>query len=323
MPMTEYRTAPAPPRRFGTALLRTEIDGDDDHGYRWTRRPGAAAPEPFADPARSADPALLALTVPETRGAVRLALGAPDGTARWYRADAPAAAASLLLYTDRGHELAGELHGLGRLLRRLHDSGPASWLGPDPADADPAAAHRLPRGWRRLHHWLDGAAAIGDAPPARDRLVAVVGTDRWELLRRWTTDVARSPAVRCHGAPGLGSLVPGGAGGDPVLLTGEDLAVAPWTWDLGWVVGELVELSWQLGRSTGLPELLTALFTGYGQDLGPDWSRHAALRITLHVHDFSAYTHGSADILREYADFLAFLIDQSAGAAGRPEREQS
>lgn len=323
MSMTDHRAAPAPPRSFGTALLRTEIDGNDDDGYRWTRRPGPAAPQPFADPARSTDPALLALTVPETRGAVRLTLGVPDGAARWYPTDAPTAAASLLLYTDRGHELAGDLHGLGRLLRRLHDSGPAPWDRPDPDDPAPTADQRLPRGWRRLHRWLDGAAAVGDAAPARDRLGAVLGSHRWQLLRDWTAEVAVSPAARCHGAPGLGSLVPAGRRGDPVLLTGEDLAVAPWTWDLGWVVGELVELSWQLGRSTGLPELLAALFTGYGRDLGPDWSRYAALRITLHVHDFSAYTHGSADILRGYSDFLAFLIDQPAGVTGRAEGEPS
>lgn len=318
MPVMEQHTTPAPPRRFGTTLLRTEVDGDDTHGFRWTRRPGPSAPEPFSDPARSTDPVLLALTVPETRGAVRMALGTPDGQARRYRADSPTAAASLLLYTDRGPELSGDLHGLGRLLRRLHDSGPAPWAVDDSDDGRTPAA-LLPRGWTRLRRWLDGEPTVGDAADARIRLREVLGPHRWELLRRWTSDIARSPAGRSHGAPGLGSLVPGGHHDDPVLLTGEDVAIAPWTWDLGWVVGELVELSWQLAAPAGLPDLLGALFTGYGRDLGPLWSRSAALRIVLHVHDFSAYTHGSADILRGYADFVAFLVDQQPSG---PEQER-
>lgn len=304
---------PAPPRRFGTALLQTAVDGDDEHGYRWTRRPGPAAPAGFADPTHSTDPALLTLTVPETRGAVRLALGTPDGAARHYRADAPASIASLLLYADRGHELAADLHGLGRLLRRLHDSAFA---------AGPATATELPRGWQRLAHWLHDRPATGDAGTARETLQGQLGVDRWNRLRRWTDAVADAPAGRCHGAPGLGSVIPGGQRDDPVLLTGEDVAAAPWTWDLGWVVGELVELTWQLGRSTGLPELLGALFTGYGRDLGDQWSRHAALRIALHVHDFSAYTTGSADILRGYGDFVAFLIDHQRDADRRTIPEQ-
>jgi phosphopantothenoylcysteine decarboxylase/phosphopantothenate--cysteine ligase len=80
--------------------------------------------------------------------------------------------------------------------------------------------------------------------------------------------------------------------------------------DLGWVVGELVELKWQVGGDPGQWQRLTdALCDGYGRELGPDWHRMAALRVLLHVHDFAGYAGGTGDWLESYVGFLRFLID--------------
>ncbi|GAA2016400.1 hypothetical protein JL107_09875 [Nakamurella flavida] len=291
---------PQPPRQFGTDLLRTRVSGDGTRGFEWVRRPGPAAPAGFVDPAASTDPAVVELAGADLPDCARPVLGVPLGDGRRYRVDGPVAVASVLLYSGGGAELTGSLQALGRTLRHLHaltPAGPATALGP-------------PRGLLRLTRWLDGFPAAGDADDGRTRLRARLGVRRWDDLRGWAAALLAGPTVLSHGAPGLGSLVPGRAGAAPALLTGEDLAAASWEWDVGWVVGELVELCWQLGTDTGLRALLGGLFEGYGRDLGTHWHRAAALRIALHVHDFSAYTRGSADILLGYGDFLAFLIDQ-------------
>ncbi|MFC9635106.1 hypothetical protein ACFTY8_39130 [Streptomyces mirabilis] len=86
--------------------------------------------------------------------------------------------------------------------------------------------------------------------------------------------------------------------------------MAPWPTDLGWLVGELIELSWTYGGDPhDWQAFLTSLYSGHGNDLGAQWNRAAALRIALHLHDFSAYVAWQPHEVRRYAGFLRFLID--------------
>ena len=152
--------------------------------------------------------------------------------------------------------------------------------------------------------------AVGDAAVARDRLRTSLGAERWDLVRTWCRAARTGTRVLSHGAPGLGSLVVGGRHTGPVLLTGEDLSAAHWSFDLGWIVGELVELAWQLGwDGARWQPLLDALFAGYGDDLGAAWHRCASVRVLLHVHDFCAYTDRTSRALPAYGDFVCFLVD--------------
>ncbi|MDE3723107.1 phosphotransferase [Nocardiopsis sp. N85] len=287
-------------RSYGTRLLRTTVSRDEN-GFVWVRRPGPDAPAPFAPARISADPALETAAV-EGVGGLRLALGTPVGEGRLYRAFGPDTVAGRLLYGGGGPGLSVHLRGLGAMLRHLHGITPA----------EGTAALGRPRGLDRLGRWLaDPAPERVDAAgrAARERL----GDRRWGLLRDWYGELLAAAPALCHGAPGLGSLVPGGEGAAAVLLTGEDLSAGPPVFDLGWTVGELTELAWQMGRGREIWQpLLTALFEGYGDDLGPHWYRWAALRTVLHTHDFSTYTEAAPDLVPKYADFVGHLIDAEA-----------
>jgi aspartyl-tRNA(Asn)/glutamyl-tRNA(Gln) amidotransferase subunit A len=76
----------------------------------------------------------------------------------------------------------------------------------------------------------------------------------------------------------------------------------------------LVELRWFTSGPTDhrpWQRLLDALYTGYGRDLGPDWTHWIGLRIALHLHDFSAYVGWSAGEVERYAALGAEIVDVS------------
>ncbi|WP_223768477.1 flavoprotein [Streptomyces huiliensis] len=298
------RTAPAlpadaaePGTEFGTGLLRTSVHPLPSGGARWRRTPGPLAPAPFAP--TDAEPYGLLRGVGDL-GGVRPALGVPHGPARLYDVGAEVSAAHVLLHEGPVADLEKPLHGLGRLLNAVHGLRP-----PAGAPAGP------PRGWRRLGDWLAGRAVSPRAACAQAQLRRGLGEERWAKALAWYERTVTDPDVTlAHGSPGLGSLVVDRATGGTDLLTGEDLGTAPWYVDLGWVVGELVELQWQVGGDKGAWQSLTdALFEGYGRDLGPEWNAVPVLRILLHVHDIAAYLDDFEHGFTHYRDFLRFLID--------------
>ncbi|MCZ0973047.1 hypothetical protein O1L55_19955 [Streptomyces albulus] len=138
-----------------------------------------------------------------------------------------------------------------------------------------------------------------------------LGEARWAQVLAWhSRTVTDTVTTFAHGAAGLGALVIDRDSGGIDLLIGEDVCMTPWYVDLGWVVGELVELQWQVGGDKGAWQSLTdALFEGYGRDLGQRWKEIAALRILLHVHDIAAYLDDFDRGFDHYCDFLRFLID--------------
>lgn len=287
---------------FGTTLLRTSVESHADSGYWWVRQPGPDAPDPFADHQLSVQGAIGAVMDTPSTAAVHLRRGAPEGAARRYRVGSSDSVASLLLGGPPETDVRAELHGLGCALRTLHD-----------APLEPEALG-LPRALLRLSRWVEGRPCAEGAQAARNQLVEDLGAPVWAQVRGWCSEARQAPPVVTHGAPGLGSVVLPGPGHPAALLTGEDLSAGPWMFDLGWVVGELVELAWQLGWPTRRWQvMLDALFAGYGESLGEQWCRWATLRVLLHVHDFSAYSPRSAKALPAYSIFLTYLTTQEPG----------
>lgn len=179
----------------------------------------------------------------------------------------------------------------------------------------------MPRGIVRLRDWLAGRARTPRAAYAAQFLRPGLGASCFELVTQWTAELAAdSSTVLSHGSAGLGSAVTGVEPGTVDLLTGEDLCAAPWYFDLGWLAGELVELQWHSDSEPGRwNDLLAALFDGYGRDLGADWARVVALRILLHLHDYTAYVAWLPHEFAKYLDFLGYLIDpSSSGGSADP-----
>ncbi|MET9838856.1 hypothetical protein ABZZ01_13815 [Streptomyces virginiae] len=300
-------------REFGTGLLHTVVTGDPDRGYTWVRRPGPLSPAPFAAPGLDlAGPhgpaAPIAPDAPDAQapaGAVRWAPGTetaePGG--RRYRVRGPESVARRLLHHGPDEDLVAVLEGVGRLLRTLHETPVPQDLAGDP--------QTRPRGLVRFTDWLAGRAASPRAAYAESRLRPRLGETRMAALHALCARIADEPdPVLCHGAPALGSLVPAVPSGGADLLIGEDLCLAPWYFDLGWILGELVELKWYRGDGhPAWPRLLDALFQGYGRDLGDEWGRLAALRVLLHLHDYTAYVGWDEKTFEKYTGFAMFLLD--------------
>ncbi|MET9404119.1 phosphotransferase [Kitasatospora sp. NPDC002965] len=296
---------------FGTGLLRTTVRRTV-HGYRWSRAPGPDAPSPFA--AVSPGTAALLAGLPAVPGTGRAAatgwlLGEEDGRGhRHYSARSPLSAARLLLPGDRRADgapptaLVDAVTGLGALLARLHRT-------PLPPGTPPPAPSRA---LRRLHAWLTDDSPVPGAELLRDAL----GARRHSTLVRGCS-AALAPGddgVLCHGAPGLGSLLPGGPGGAAAVFIGEDLCLAPPATDLGWLVGELIGLRWSLGA--GAPEawqrLVDAAAAGYGATAEVSDSFWPALRVAARVHDTVAYRPRPPDaVIPRFAPLLRGLLDAS------------
>ncbi|MFJ8626480.1 flavoprotein [Kitasatospora sp. NPDC093550] len=301
---------PASGEEFGTGLLRTSVRELPSGGRRWRRTPGPMAPTPFQPVDEELDRLLARVDLGDggdggdggggRGGGARLVPGTADGPSRRYDVRGEVSVAHLLLNGELGPELVGPLRDVGRLLRALHRLGPPAGRAVAPS-----------RALARLGDWLTGRAASPRAACAQGGLRRELGEERWSRLLAWYRRTAADPdTTLAHGAAGLGSLVVDRASGGVDLLVGEDVCVLPWYVDLGWVVGELVELQWQLGGDKAQWQALTdALFDGYGRDLGPEWHRIAALRILLHVHDIAAYLDGFDRGFDHYAGFLRFLVD--------------
>ncbi|WP_146134840.1 hypothetical protein [Actinopolyspora mortivallis] len=264
-------------------------------GFVWRREAGPLAPTPL----RPADVSLPeSATESASEDGVRLVPGQAVGKSRLYRVRGWESLATRLLRDGVHGDVETPLYGLGRVLRALH------------ACTAPTSVTEPPRGWLRLDQWLSGRARVPRAASAGIELRRQLGVRRWDTLREWCDRVlADNEGALAHGGPGLGSVVVGADAAADVLV-GEDLGTAPWYFDLGWVVGELVELKWYSnGSQQDWQPLIEALFRGYGRDLGAEWNRMASLRIALHLHDYTAYVARNPEELTRYADFLGFLID--------------
>jgi aminoglycoside phosphotransferase (APT) family kinase protein len=302
---------------FATGYQRTAVHRSADGSCLWVRSAGADRPVPLTGPGARAR---LRMAAPRPEG-IRVVLPDEIPGALLYTAYGAESAAKLLwteLPPARRDRLTAALHATGRLLRTLHDA---------PCDAPPAeiTGRTGPPGPARLAAWMD----TGTGPRAAARLHGVLrarfGPHRWAVVRSWCAELAeRAPGdVLLHGAPSTGSVIVADERLEPAeaaLLTGEDLAPGPAAFDIGWLLGEFLELRMTDTRKGARPrplltDLPAALLDGYGA-IGdpPAAGRAAVLRIVTHAHDFAAYMGWHSE-LGLYADALPAYVDSEGTAA--------
>ncbi|MCO5971639.1 phosphotransferase [Actinoallomurus soli] len=294
---------------YGTDLMRTCVLDLGDAGFAWIRSPGPAMATPLPAPPASVRDLISRLP----RDAVRPAL--PERVQDGVRYDAPgpvSLAGALLTGDDPARTGAAPLlRSVGRTLRRVHES-------PVPADV----AARPPRGPARLAERLSAKDEVGRTARLRTLIDEVLGADRLCRVSTWCEGLMRTEGapVLLHGGPSLGALVPDRSDpGRGALFTGEDVTPGPWTFDLGWLLGEILELGVGLRAvRPGTPppgDLARALFAGYGRSPVPSVGRAAAVRILTHAYDFAAFAGWHEESLRRSLTLVADLIDSDGAAA--------
>ncbi|MEU9004139.1 hypothetical protein [Streptomyces sp. NPDC048551] len=303
---------------YGTGLQTTRVLRAPDGDFLWWQGPGAQVGGPLTAPAARLVPRL-----PEGGGAALLTVPEEVGGGLLHRVAGSASAAAWLRDFRPGARtlVAHALASAARALRALHavripgSEGPA--LGPPP-------------GLTRLRDWARREGEL------RERALALWGAGRMERLLDWADDLAPEAGTRpgtgpgaepgtqpgaepagrslIHGWASLGALVPPARHGRAALLTGEDLAAGRPELDLGWLLGELVELAWARPPHDA-SDLQRVLLDAYGP--GPDpvrTGRSAVLRIVTHMQDFATY-RGWDDELLGHIAFTAELIDEEGRRA--------
>lgn len=340
-----------PIAEYGTGLQVTRVHRAPDAGlggtgdFLWWHGPGPRRVGSLRVPARAA--ALVPDLGPVATAAL-LATGTPYGDGLLHRASGSASAAAWLRdpRPQAGRLVAHSLAAAARALRALHGVSPPP--GPRPLP---------PPGVRRLREWAAGTAPLAPAAARlRRRAREVWGGDRTERLLGWADDAVRpsgpgAPVVPLHGWASTGSLVPPRSRGRVALLTGEDLGAGRRELDLGWMLGDLVELAWssplhRAAESAGLPSVtdLQRVFLGAYEADGSDTDgreggghggggrergdhgpagpvydavavgRCAVLRVVTHMRDFATYCEWSDELL-DYLAFTAELIDEDGRRA--------
>ncbi|MFH9694754.1 hypothetical protein [Streptomyces globisporus] len=341
-----------PVAEYGTGLQVTRVHrgADGDLGgagdFLWWLGPGPRRGGPLRVPARSA---ALVPDLGSAEGAALLATGTPYGDGLLHRAAGSASAAAWLRdpRPQAGRLVAHSLAAAARALRTLH--GVPLPSGPQPLP---------PPGVRRLREWAAGTAPLAPAAARlRRRAREMWGEGRTERLLGWADEAVRAsgagaPVVPLHGWASTGSLVPPGSRGRVVLLTGEDLGAGRRELDLGWMLGDLVELAWSspLHRAaaespgllsvTDLQRVFLGAYEADGSDTdgreggshdagvredgdhgpaGPVYDpvavgRCAVLRVVTHMRDFATYCEWSDELL-DYLAFTAELIDEEGRRA--------
>ncbi|MEV7458658.1 hypothetical protein [Streptomyces rubiginosohelvolus] len=335
-----------PVAEYGTGLQVTRVHRAPDAGlggagdFLWWHGPGPRRGGPLRVPARSA--ALVPDLGPVATAAL-LATGTPHGEGLLHRAAGSASAAAWLRdpRPQAGRLVAHSLAAAARALRALH--GVPLPPGPQPLP---------PPGVRRLREWVAGTGPLAPAAARlRRRAREVWGEGRTELLLGWADEAVRpagpgAPVVPLHGWASTGSLVPPRSRGRVALLTGEDLGAGRRELDLGWMLGDLVELAWssplhRAAESAGLLSVtdLQRVFLGAYEADGSDThgsegggrergghepsgpvydpvavGRCAVLRVVTHMRDFATYCEWSDELL-DYLAFTAELIDEEGRRA--------
>ncbi|MGH8932088.1 MAG: hypothetical protein ACRDZO_16075 [Egibacteraceae bacterium] len=292
----------------GTGLRRHAVLTDGQPGrWLWVRWPGPEAPCAFTD----VPPALRdALASVRTPAGSRLVVGQPFGHARQGARRYPMTGIQSIaerLIASRGGGCATyvpAVRELGGLLRRLHDVAVPAGVPPHPPALD------------RLRGWLGAPELSAQHGTTRAVVRDRLSDRRWELMGEWLDDLLAAERVLAHGWLGLGQCTVQEADGTVTLVVGEDVGCAPWTFDVGWVAGQIMELRHFLGTAetrSEFDQLLEAWWEGYGRAPDQRVHRAAALDVALHVNDFSAYFTVADGEPTAWADLLVQLIDIASG----------
>lgn len=291
---------------YGTRLTRTRIVRTAGNEYAWLVRNGPDHPE--GDSVYPI-PALADLALQEIGPTLLVLPQEEDG---WLRYEAPGQLAAFYLVFADGDGAEDALYeavwGVGRALARLHSTTVVT-----PSLSQPPGPGRLTR-------WFDrGGAGPGHASRLFEAMLRVVGDSRVRKLRAWTEEFefGQEQGVLLHGGPSLGCLVPSPSRHKKhVLLTGEELCWGRAEFDLGWLLGELVELDMleRRGRMSLPPARLEnvarQLLRGYGRPVDPRLAGFASvLRVLTHTQDAASY-HVWDETLLDHLALVAELVDE-------------
>lgn len=285
-------------RSMATGYLQTDIVRDE-RGLLVRRRPGVAREDTL-----SVDPH------------VRRLLTSAPAEATWVHPRTGGDGSEVLEF-----EVPGELSVAALVLAGLPTDAAGAMLAP--LGAGLAQVHRHdagdrpePSGLRRLRRWL----RAGTGPGAVDRLhELVIRMDLQEPLDALVQQLqATGPeGVLSLGAPGMNTVFPRRGGRQVALLVTDEVSAARPEWDLGWCVGELLELENDVElvpepRSLGDHPTVAPFLHAYRETGGradpESVSAAAVLRWAVHLHDFTAFVGWADDVeqrLRRLAHFAA------------------
>ncbi|SDP74859.1 hypothetical protein SAMN04487905_10891 [Actinopolyspora xinjiangensis] len=281
-------------RTTETGYLRTVTIRRPDGRTVLRREPGRLrTPGPGLVPAMSR-------VAEVTRPGVDWALPRAHGSALYFDVPGQASWATLLLAGMPTAALARMVSPLGPALAGVHDLG--------------AAAGREPTGLRRLTSWL----LEGTGPGAAARLHAQLldEPELRELLLDGARRLRSAPATLVLGAPGGNALYPAPSGESTTVLVTDELADAPPEWDLGWLLGESLELA-NTPFAASEPQSLDGhpvaetVLAGYDGPIDRSLlARAAVLRWAIHLHDYAAYV--------DWPDNAAMRFERLAALARDP-----
>jgi hypothetical protein len=303
-----------------TGLRRTTIHEPSPGSYLWWLRPGSADPAPrYAMPERFR-PALKAASTAR----LRLVLPVAHETGLLYRTASPLSAA---FWQGAGPVVEERLaENLGAVVRGLGGLHRIPVTSPLPA----------PPGLVRLRHWLDHPDHTSGGARLHDLALRHWGAAGLGRIRSWTTELGGRTGSLVHGNLSLAAILPTLDNAGPVeLLTGPEVSGGDPAFDLGWLLGELLELTFaaprqaaprQAGnRQAAIEEAaaapLTAAVLRAAADLDPGLidrpvlHRAGVLRIVTHMRDHACAMPWT-DELAGYTDLISTLLDAAPGDLG-------
>ncbi|GAA3402955.1 hypothetical protein [Pseudarthrobacter polychromogenes] len=198
-------------------------------------------------------------------------------------------------------------HDLGRCLAALHDHSTEHGL-PTPVGPD---------AYLRLDAWFKGLSRDFYGAHFNPVVRESIGDPVWSTLSAWCQALVRATeTTTCHGQFGMGTFSV--LENNPVLevLTGPALCIAHPSSDIGYYIGELLEMS-RTDRISpeDFQQALQSFEAGYGRALMPEDFRAGILRILMHQHDYVAYAAHMADPeVHENLRFVRYLVESGMGS---------
>lgn len=189
----------------------------------------------------------------------------------------------------------------------------------------PATNNRPPTPVLRLQGWLRDGSGAGHAGEVYNILTTTLSSDDMQLL---CSNVDALAEGRVHaqnlllGSAGASAVYPDPSGDGATVLV-DEVCAGPPGWDVGWLLGEQIELLLSAPGAEVKPPRLTAdpvvaELLVEAPDTLDSIGYFAGLRWLTHMHDYAAYVGWSDDLPRGVRAACRFLTDP-LNALHRPE----
>lgn len=270
---------------------------DGDEHFLWCRRPGPDGPDRLAvlHAADTHDPVTgVALVAPSVDGDTLVyRVGGPSSAAAWLARPEPGFLDTAL---DAVHRAAGAVRAV---THSTEQGAPA---------VPPAPLQRL-----RAH--LEGRPCTAEVHRWRTTLDAALGTDGAGAITEMLGAHLGGETAPAHGGLSIGGIIPSTTALPDCVLSGEDWGHAAPGHDVGWLIGELLELADSAAHrdDTALAGTLTStiqtLAVGHEDPTG--LVRGATLRVALHAEDYCHFVGWDDTLLRRASLMQALSNDDT------------